>query len=114
LDLFWPLNFSAAFVAVLGLEKNFLFAVLAEESLLSLKVLGHCEVRNPRRFRRYACLGNMLLYAVLDSKWSESEVTPAQYQCKGNRFTPVLVSEGTVLVIGVRFRSHATATEIDW
>lgn len=48
LDLFRPLNFPAAFVAVLRGKKNLALAICAEESLLRLQSLGHGSVRNPR------------------------------------------------------------------
>ena len=44
LDFLRPLKLSTALVAVFGLEKNLLFAVLAEETLLSLKLLSHCDL----------------------------------------------------------------------
>lgn len=44
LDLLRPFNLSAALVAIFGLEKNLLFAVLAEEALLMLKLLGHGDL----------------------------------------------------------------------
>lgn len=43
LDFLRPLNLSAAFVAVLGLEKNLALTVVAEESLLA----------------RFLCLGDL-------------------------------------------------------
>lgn len=44
LDFLRPFNLSAALVAIFGLEKNLLFAVLAEEALLMLKLLGHGDL----------------------------------------------------------------------
>jgi len=42
-DLLWPLDLSAAFVAVLALKEDFALAILAEKPLLLLKFLGNCD-----------------------------------------------------------------------
>jgi hypothetical protein len=44
LDFLRPLNLPAALVAIFGLEKNLLFAILAEEALLLLKLRGHSNL----------------------------------------------------------------------
>ncbi len=61
LDLFRPLNLSAAFVAVLGLEKNLALTVRAEKSLLWKDFLGHGDIRNPQSLARGDIMGYVAL-----------------------------------------------------
>ncbi|HYW00337.1 MAG TPA: hypothetical protein VE862_02645 [Candidatus Acidoferrum sp.] len=52
LDLFGPLDFSAAAVAVFGLEKYFMLAVLAKEPFLALNAFSYSHMRHTCTFDR--------------------------------------------------------------
>jgi len=52
LGLFGPLDFSAAAVAVFGLEKYFMLAVLAKEPFLALNTFSYSHMRHTSTFDR--------------------------------------------------------------
>ncbi len=46
--MFWPLDFSSAFIAVLVVEEDLALAILTEEPFLLLKFLCNRDTLSPR------------------------------------------------------------------
>jgi len=70
LNLFWPVDLSATFVAVFCQEKNLTLTVRAEESLLCHQLLGHGNDRNPRRMLLLAYDG----ICCFTSPWNQNQL----------------------------------------
>lgn len=82
--MFWPLDFSSAFIAVLVVEEDLALAILTEEPFLLLKFLCNRDTLAPAS-SAYPCEGNMLIYAAMESILSSFKGVLSQYHSKSQR-----------------------------